>query len=129
LVKGSKATYIPRRGHVVWLDFDPQTGHEQAGRRPALVLSPVAYNRPSALAVMCPVTRRKKGYSFEVDLPKGLPIAGVVLADQVKNLDWKQRRATYICDLPPEVLEDVIQKLYTLLEPDDSSNGSPFSKM
>jgi mRNA interferase MazF len=120
--------YVPQRGHVIWLDFDPQTGHEQAGRRPALVLSPAGYNRPSGLAVLCPLTRRKKGYSFEVSLPKGLPISGVVLADQVKNLDWKQRRASYICQIPAEILEDVIEKLSTLLEPDDNPNGESSSR-
>ena len=74
---------------IVWLDFDPQTGHEQAGRRPALVLSPLAYNRPSGLAVLCPVTSRTKGYPCEVGIPTGLAVSGVVLADQLKNLDWR----------------------------------------
>ncbi len=110
-------------GHVIWLDFNPRTGRDRAGRRPALVLSPAAYNRPSDSAVLCPVTRKKKGYSFEVDLPKGLPIAGVIVADQVKNLDWKKRRAAYICDLPPDVLEDVLQRIYTLLDPEDRPDG------
>jgi len=78
--------YVPRRGDIVWLSFTPQAGHEQAGRRPALVLSPSAYNRKVGLALFCPVTSRVKGYPFEVTVPKGLSVAGVVLADQVKSL-------------------------------------------
>ena len=81
--------YVPRRGDIVWLSFTPQAGHEQAGRRPALVLSPSAYNRKVGLALFCPVTSRVKGYPFEVTVPKGLSVAGVVLADQVKSLDWQ----------------------------------------
>ena len=77
----------PDRGDLVWIDFNPQSGHEQAGRRPALVLSPRAYHQEDAYAIVCPITTRVKGYPFEVVLPEGLPIAGVVLADQVKSVD------------------------------------------
>ena len=77
--------YVPDRGDAVWLDFDPQAGHEQAGRRPAIVLSPAGYNRKVGLAIFCPVTTRIKGYPFEVVIPEGLKISGAILADQVKN--------------------------------------------
>ena len=83
------STYIPDRGHIVWLDFTPQAGHEQAGRRPALVLSPAAYNGKTGLMICCPMTTQAKGYPFEVKL--GKDAASVVLADQVKSLDWRAR--------------------------------------
>ena len=111
------APYCPRRGDIVWLAFNPQTGHEQAGRRPALVLSPLPYNRKVGLALFCPVTGQVKGYPFEVAVPDGLEVAGVVLCDQVKSLDWKARRATLICKLPEASLHDVLMKLSTLLAP------------
>jgi len=80
--------YTPAQGDIVWIMFNPQAGHEQAGRRPALVLSPAAYNAKVGLALFCPITSQIKGYPFEVLLPADLPVAGVILADQVKNLDW-----------------------------------------
>ena len=83
--------YVPDRGDIVWLQFTPQAGHEQAGHRPALVLSPASYNRRSGLMLCCPITSRVKGYPFEVALGEGEDLAGVVLADQVKSLDWKAR--------------------------------------
>ncbi len=85
--------YVPSRGDVVWLTFNPQSGHEQAGRRPAVVLSPRAYNAKVGLAIFCPVTSKVKGYPFEVALPEGFAVQGVILADQVKSLDWRARRA------------------------------------
>ena len=109
------AEYVPRRGDLVWLHFDPQTGHEQAGRRPALVLSPESYNGRVGLAILCPVTSQEKGYPFEVALPSGGDVVGVVLSDQVKSLDWRARRAERIESLPPQVTEEVLQKLGTLL--------------
>ncbi len=109
------AGYAPQRGDLVWLSFDPQAGHEQAGRRPALVLSPAAYNARSGLALMAPITSRVKGYPFEVALPNGLPIAGVVLADQVRSLDWQARRAEPICAAPAEVVEEALGKIGALL--------------
>jgi mRNA interferase MazF len=108
--------YIPGRGEVVWLLFDPQSEHEQAGHRPALVISPRAYNAKTGLSLVCPITSQIKGYAFEVGVPSGLPVAGVVLADQVKCLDWRARKADYICILPPEIIDDVIAKIITLLE-------------
>ena len=108
--------YVPRRGDIVWLTFNPQAGHEQAGRRPALVLSPQMYNAKVGLAIFCPITNRAKGYPFEVEIPQGLDISGVVLSDQVKSLDWKARGAEFICKLPAEALKEVLQKLGTLLK-------------
>ena len=105
----------PERGHVIWLSLDPQSGHEQAGRRPALVLSPASYNGPVGLALVCPVTGRAKGYPFEVPLPDGLPVSGVVLADHVKCLDWRTRQASFICESPEEVVAEVVRRLGLLL--------------
>jgi mRNA interferase MazF len=109
------AAYVPRRGDLVWLHFNPQTGHEQAGRRPALVLSPESYNGRVGLAILCPVTSREKGYPFEVALPPGGAVEGVLLSDQVKSLAWRARRAERIEPLPNQVTEEVLQKLGTLL--------------
>src|SRR5437762_13948374 len=91
-----KTAYVPERGDAVWLTLDPQAGHEQAGRRPALVLSPAAYNGRVGLALCCPITNQAKGYPFEVALPDGLAVSGVVLADQVKSLDWRAWRVPRI---------------------------------
>jgi mRNA interferase MazF len=107
--------YVPERGHVVWLDFDPQTGREQAGRRPAFVLSPLVYNRRVGLALFCPITSRAKGYPFEVALPDGLGVEGVVLSDQIKSLDWRRRRAGFAAEAPAAVLEEVRQKVLALI--------------
>ena len=105
----------PDRGHLVWLSLDPQSGHEQAGRRPALVLSPESYNGATGLALACPVTGQRKGYPFEVPLPAGLPVSGVVLADHVKCLDWRSRRADYIATAPASVVAEVVRRLSLLL--------------
>lgn len=110
-----KTTEVPKRGDAVWLTFDPQAGHEQSGRRPGVVLSGTAYNKEIGLALFCPITSKVKGYPFEVLLPDGLPISGAVLADQVRSLDWKVRRATRICPLPPETIDEVLGKIETLL--------------
>jgi mRNA interferase MazF len=110
--------YVPARGDVVWLSLDPRAGHEQAGRRPAVVLSPASYNNKVGLALFCPITSRAKGYPFEVALPAGLPAAGVALADQVKCLDWRARRATLLCRLPVEVTAEVLGRLRALLDPE-----------
>jgi len=95
--------------------MSPQSGHEQSGRRPALVLSPAAYNTKAGLALLCPVTSRRKGYPFEVPLPSGLPVQGVVLSDQVRSLDWRARRVEHAGNAPAEVVEEVLAKLATLL--------------
>lgn len=110
-----KGGYIPERGDAVWITLDPQAGHEQAGRRPALVLSPAVYNGRVGLALLCPITSRVKGYPFEVVLPEDLPVTGAVLADQVKNLDWRARKATRICTIPEDIVTQVLQRLNALL--------------
>lgn len=93
--------YIPEVGDVVWIDFDPQEGNEIQKRRPALVISSLLYNRIAMnLAFFCPITSTKRGNPFEVDIPESLGIEGVILADQVKNMDWRQRNATFICKVP-----------------------------
>ena len=107
--------YIPTRGDAVWITLNPQAGHEQAGRRPALVVSPASYNSKVGLAVICPITGQVKGYPFEVMIPSGLKVGGVVLSDQVKSLDWRMRRAEFICKLPRQILSEVVDKLEALL--------------
>jgi len=97
--------------------MNPQAGHEQAGRRPAVVLSPARYNGKVGLAILCPITSQVKGYPFEVRLPKGLPVEGVILADQAKSLDWKARQAELICRLPAETVQEALLKLGALLSP------------
>ncbi len=109
------SAYVPEAGDLVWLTFDPQTGREQAGRRPALVLSPKLYNQKSGLALVCPVTSRIKGYPFEVALPGGLAAKGAVLADHLKSVDWQARRAERFSRCPAEVLDDVLARLGALL--------------
>jgi len=108
-------SYIPQRGDLVWLTFQPQEGHEQTGRRPALVLSPSAYNGRVGLALFCPVTSRVKGYPFEVLVPENISVSGAILADQVKCLDWRTRNAEFICILPDRAIGEVLAKLGTLL--------------
>ena len=109
------AGYVPARGELVWLAFTPQAGHEQAAHRPALVVSPGPYNRKVGLALVCPVTGQEKGYPFEVRLPPGLKVTGVILSDQLKSVDWKARRARHISRVPDEVLAEVLAKAMTLL--------------
>jgi mRNA interferase MazF len=108
--------YIPERGDAVWIALDPQKGHEQAGRCPALVLSPSAYNGRVGLALLCPITSRVKGYPFEVPLPAGSPVVGVVGADQVKSLDWRARKAGRIGAISEQVVVQVLERLQTLLK-------------
>ena len=108
-------SYVPQRGDVIWITLNPQAGHEQAGRRPAVVLSPGAYNGKVGLAILCPITSQVKGYPFEVRIPDGLPVKGVILADQVKSLDWKARNAERMCTLPPKVIAEILAKLNVLL--------------
>ena len=114
----AKKKYVPEQGDAVWLTFDPQAGHEQSGRRPAVVLSPRAYNARTGLAIFCPVTNQIKGYPFEVVLTSGLPVAGAVLADQVRSLDWHARRATRICKLSTDMMGEILGKLEPLLRRD-----------
>ena len=107
--------YVPDAGDLVWLTFEPQAGHEQRGRRPALVLSPRAYNAKARLAIACPITSHQKGYPFEVPLPPGGKISGVILADHVKNLDWQARKVVFEARAPVEIVTDVRERLRVLL--------------
>ena len=109
------APYVPERGDAVWIRLNPRAGPEQAGRRPALVLSPRAYNGKVGLALFCPITSEAKGYPFEVTIPEGQAVTGVILADQVKSLDWRVRRAEFICPLPNETVSEVLDRLDALL--------------
>lgn len=109
------APYIPARGDVVWITFNPQAGHEQAGRRPALVLSPSYYNGRAGLAIVCPITNQIKGYPFEVVIPRGLKVTGVILSDQARSLDWRARQSEYLCVLPLETVRATLRRLSTLV--------------
>lgn len=107
--------YVPDEGHLIWLNFTPQAGHEQGGRRPALVLTPAAYNGLTGLMQAAPITSRVKGYPFEVVLPEGCGVSGVVLSDHTRSLDWHSRRAEFIADAPAGVMAEVRGKLGGLL--------------
>lgn len=107
--------YVPDAGDLVWLTFDPQAGHEQRGRRPALIVSPRVYNAKAGLAMACPVTSQVKGYPFEVALPPTGAITGVVLSDHVKSLDWQARRVAFEAKAPADVLTEVRERLRALL--------------
>ncbi|HED07750.1 MAG TPA: endoribonuclease MazF [Ignavibacteria bacterium] len=108
---------FPDRGDIIWLSFNPQSGHEQSGRRPALVISPKEYNEKTDLAIFCPITSQVKGYPFEVKIPDNLEISGVILSDQIKSLDWKTRKAKFICKLPKTALKETLNKINVLLNP------------
>jgi mRNA interferase MazF len=110
-----RRVYVPDRGDIVWLQFNPQAGHEQAGHRPALVLSPATYNLRSGLMLCCPLTTQRKGYPFEVVIQDEPPHTNVVLADQVKSLDWKVRKAVKKGTASTEVVDETLGKLQTLL--------------
>jgi mRNA interferase MazF len=110
------ASYAPERGDLVWIDFDLQAGHEQTGRRPALVLSPASYNRRIGLALFCPATRQAKGYPFEVRIPDGLRVGGVLLCDQVRSLDWHARKVEFADRAPVEAVREALRKFSTLLQ-------------
>lgn len=110
-----RSSYVPDRGDLVWLQFNPQSVHEQTGKHPALVISPIAYNSKVGLSLLCPVTSRIKGYPFEIIIPQDLPIEGVILSDQVKSLDWQSREATFICKIPDTTLAEVVSKIELLI--------------
>ena len=114
------AAYVPSRGDLIWLQFNPRAGHEQASQRPAVVISPSSYNRRVGLALCCPVTSQVKGYPFEVLLPSGLGVEGAILSDQIKSLDWRARKARRIGNLPAEVLQETVGKMVALIEPDSA---------
>ena len=111
---GSQKEYVPERGHIIWLDFDPQAGHEQAGHRPALVISQKIYNEKAGLVLVCPITSKVKNYSFAVNLPPQED-GGCVLVDQIKSLDWRVRRAEYKYKAPKKVMDEVLGKLGALI--------------
>ncbi|MCX7735965.1 MAG: endoribonuclease MazF [Candidatus Kapabacteria bacterium] len=108
--------YCPDRGDIVWLDFDPQSGHEQKGRRPAIVISPKDYNAKVGLALCCPITNKVKGYPFEVLLPPDITVKGVIISDQIKSLDWKIRNVEFITKADNKTLKETINKFSTLIK-------------
>lgn len=111
--------YVPERGDIVWLQFNPQAGHEQAGHRPALVISPKSYNQKVGLALFCPITSNIKGYPFEVVFPEEHKVSGAILSDQIKNLDWRKRNAKRLARAPKEVVDEVLARIHALLDNDD----------
>ena len=108
-------SYCPNQGDIVWINFSPQVGHEQSGDRPALTLSPESYNRKVGLAIFCPITTQIKGYPFEVLIPEGLKVRGVILSDQVRSLDWRARYAQFCCKTPSSVSSEVLSRISALL--------------
>ena len=111
------ADYIPERGDVVWMNLNPQAGHEEAGRRPCVVLSLASYNGRVGLAILCPITNQIKGYPFEVIVPAGLAVTGAVLSDQLKSLDWRARNVEYCCRLSRKTVTEILRKAGALLSP------------
>ena len=111
-----RGSYCPDTGDVVDITFDPQEGREQRGRRPALVLTGRGYNRRAGLCVLCPITNQPKGYPFEVAIPPGYAVSGVVLADQVKSMSWQRRNTSLRCPGPPGVLREAKGKIKALLQ-------------
>ena len=111
--------YVPSRGDIVWLSFNPQSGHEQSGHRPAIVISPKEYNGKVGLAIFCPITSKIKNYPFEVKIVIKNIISGVVLADQLKSLDWEKRDAKFLAKASKKVVEDTIKKLNLLINISD----------
>ncbi len=109
--------YQPDRGHFVYLDFDPPAGMEQAGRRPALVLSPMRYNVATGLAFVCPVTNQVKGGAFEVPIPPGADVTGVVLSDHLRSVDWPARDAAFHGEAPQQLVDEVLARLEAILFP------------
>lgn len=112
----TSSAWVPDRGDVIWLEFDPQAGREQSGRRPAVVLSPASYNAPTGRALCVPVSTKAKGYPFEVPMPEAFPVQGVAFADQVKCLDWRARHARPVAALPPSVVTSLLARTRALLE-------------
>jgi mRNA interferase MazF len=107
--------YVPKRGDIVWLQFKPQTGREQSGKRPALVLSHENYNKVVGLGVFCPITSKVKGYPFEVLLPNSIEVKGVVLSDQVKSFDWRKRNAEFICKVNIATVNKVVNLINKMI--------------
>lgn len=114
-----KKKYVPERGDIVWLNFTPGSGHEQQGKRPAVVISPKEYNGKTGLGLFCPITSKIKNYPFEVKL-ENAKIAGVVLADQIKSLDWKTRNIEFVVTETPGIISEIIDKISVLFPEVDS---------
>ena len=113
------AARAPERGDIVWLQFNPQAGSEQAGHRPALVISPKSYNQRVGLALVCPITSRIKGYPFEVPLPQGIEAEGAILCDQIKSLDWRIRKANRAGSVPPSLMQEVTARILALVDSEE----------
>lgn len=111
-----RSKYVPERGDIIWINFSPHSGHEQGGRRPAIVLSPYNYNFQSKLALVCPVTSQEKGYPFEVKIPIGFKVKGVILADHIKSVDWDSRDSELIFKIPESIIEEVEKKFLTIIK-------------
>ena len=112
-------TTVPLRGDAVWIDFNPQVGHEQAGRRPAIVLTTKDFNDKTSLIVLCPITRssaREQRNPFAIAIPEGLEVDGAILTDQIRTMDWRARKAEFICSLPTETVDAVLEKIGVLLK-------------
>jgi len=109
-----KKCYIPNRGDIVWINFNPQKGHEQAKKRPALVISSKTYNEKTSLALMCPITSHIKGYPFEVTIKEKV-VSGVVLSDQIRCLDWHARKISFIQRVKPSIVSKVQEKILILI--------------
>jgi mRNA interferase MazF len=103
------------RGDLVWINFNPQAGHEQAGRRSAIVLSPKAFNDTTGFVSVCPITHTVRGWGYEVSLPEGMVFNGVILTDQIKNLDWRARRIDIVGKVPDDVVHECLDKIHTFL--------------
>jgi mRNA interferase MazF len=114
----SAGAFVPERGDVIRLEFSPQAGHEQAGSRPALVISPAEYNGKVGLALVMPITGQAKGYPFEVPVPQGSCVYGVILADQLKSIDWRARGATRLGHLDRETLGEAVGRVLALIDPE-----------
>ncbi len=112
------SNYVPDRGDVVWVDFNPQAGHEQAGRRPALVLSPREFNHRMKVAFVCPITNQPKGIPFEVPVPVGSKVTGVVLCQHAKSIDWRARQVSFLCRLDDETINEVSGRVLSFVDPE-----------
>lgn len=113
---GKMKLYVPQRGDIIWIDLDPSQGSEIKKTRPVLVVSPLSYNEKVGLALLCPITSHKKGYPFEVELPPGENISGVILSDHIKSLDWKARNARFEGKVSTKIVNEVIEKISVLIE-------------
>jgi mRNA interferase MazF len=107
--------YTPERGDIIWVNFSPHSGHEQGGRRPAIVISPYKYNFHAKLALVCPITSQVKGYPFEVKIPEGFKVGGVILSDHLKSIDWASRNGELIFKIPESIIAEVEKKILAIL--------------